>query len=45
MVTETITESEPDDVPLLAIQSLGNKTDSHIEVQLEIQGIKVRMEL
>ena len=32
MVTETITESEPDDVPLLAIQSPGNKTDSRIKV-------------
>ena len=45
MVTESVTESEPDDVPLFAIQSPGNKTDSHIEVQLEIQGIKMRMEL
>ena len=32
MVTETTTGSEPDD-PLLAIQSPGNKTNSHIKVQ------------
>ena len=45
MLTETITESEPDDIPLLAIQSPGNKTDSRIKVQLEIQGVKMTMEL
>ena len=45
MVTETITESEPDDVPLLAIQSPGNKTDSRIKVRLEIQRVKMTMEL
>ena len=45
MVTESITESEPDDVPLLAIQSPRNKTDSRIKVQLEIQGVKMTMEL
>ena len=45
MVTETITESEPGDVPLLAIQSPGNKIDSRIKVQLEIQGVKMTMEL
>ena len=45
MVTETTTGSEPDDVPLLAIQSPGNKTNSHIKVQLEIQGVKMTMKL
>ena len=45
MVTESTTESEPDDVSLLAIQSPGNKTDSRIKVQLEIQGVKMTMEL
>lgn len=45
MVTETTTETEPDCVPLLAIQSPGNKTDSRIKVQLEIQGIEMTMEL
>ena len=45
MLTETTTEREPDDVPLLAIQSPGNKTDSCIKVQLEIQGVKMTMEL
>ena len=45
MVIETTTESEPDDVALLAIQSPGNKTDSHIKVQLEIQGVKMTMKL
>ena len=32
MVTESTTGSEPDNVPLLAIQSPGNKTDSHCKV-------------
>ena len=32
MVTETNTESEPDYVPLLAIQSPGNKINFHIKV-------------
>ena len=45
MVTETTTETEPDCVPLLAIQSPRNKTDSRIKVQLEIQGIEMTMEL
>ena len=45
MVTETTTEGEPDCVPLLAIQSPGNKTDSRIKVQLEIKSIKIIMEL
>ena len=44
MVTETTTGSEPDD-PLLAIQSPRNKTNSHIKVQLEIQGVKMTMKL
>ena len=45
MVIETTTETEPDCVPLLAIQSPGNKTDSHIKVQLEIQGNEMTMEV
>ena len=45
MVTEITTESEPDNVSLLSIQSSENKTDSRIKVQLEIQGIKMTMEL
>ena len=40
MVTETTTETKPDCVPLLAIQSPGNKTDSRIKVQLEIKVLK-----
>ena len=43
VVTET--ESKPDDVSLLAIQSTGNKTDFCIIVQQEVQGAKITMEL
>ena len=45
MVIETTTGSKPDDVPLLAIQSPGNKSNSHIKVQLEIQGVKMTIKL
>ena len=44
-ICSTETESEADDVSLLAIQSPGNKTDFCIKVQLEIQGAEITMEL
>jgi len=45
LLTEPANESEPKDLPLLAIQSLRNKSNSRIKIQLEIQGVEMIMKL